>query len=225
MQKYLKQLDTLLRALHLRERILVVLLAAAGLYFLVNILLLMPEQKKQQALQQQTSSLQKKLDAAEVALAHTSSQAEQGGLARQLAMRDSLSQTVAETDALLGLDNATSPQLSTLLKSILADNPGLTLVSLRTLPVTTISIATATPAAAAAPGAGAAQPPLSLYKYGVAVDIKGDYFPLMRYLEKLQRHPKRLIWYEVKLDVINYPTSALKMTIYTLSKQPNSPLG
>ncbi len=227
MQKYLKQLDTRLRALQPRERILAVLATAAVLYFLVNILLLMPEQKKQQALQQQISSLQKEFDAIEVALAHSSGQAEQGPLAQQLAMRASLSQTVAATDALLGLeqDNATTPQLGALLKSMLADNPGLTLVSLKTLPVTTINIATATPAAAAAPGAGAAQPPLSIYKYGVEVNIKGDYFPLIHYLEKLQRHSKRLIWYEVKLDVKNYPTSDLKMTIYTLSKQPNSPLG
>ncbi len=227
MQKYLKQLDTLLRALQLRERILVVLVAAVVLYFLVDIFLLVPEQKKQKALQQQISSLQKEFEAIEVALAHSSGQAEQGSLAQQLATRDSLSQTVAETDALLGLeqDNATTPQLGALLKSMLADHPGLTLVSLRTLPVTTIRTALAAPDAATAPGAGTAQPALEIYKYGVEVDIKGDYFSLMRYLEKLQRHSQRLIWYEVKLDVKNHPTSDLKMTIYTLSNQPNSPLG
>lgn len=220
MMNYLKQSKTRFDALQQRERILTVLAAAALVYFLVNVLLLAPEQKKQKALQQQITAQQMEL----VTLDAATSQMLRGDhppLAQEQASRDSLKKAIAEADALLGQTDVTSPQVGALLKAMLKTSPGLTLVSLKTLPVTTFFVANAAPDAQA----GAPNPSLSIYRHGVEVSIKGNYLALLPYLENLQKYPKRLFWYDAKLDVTIYPEAVLTMTIYTLSEQSSSPLG
>ncbi len=216
MMNYLQQLKTWFDALRQRERIFVVLLAVALIYFSVDFLLLTPEQKKQKALQQQITAPQ-----IELAALNAARQVLHDQLAQEQAARDSLEKTIAEAEALLGQTDATSPQVGALLKAMLETNPGLTLVSLKTLPVTTFFVAKPAPDAKA----GAPNPPLSLYRHGVEVSIKGNYLALLPYLEHLQKYPKRLFWYDAKLDVATYPAAILTMTIYTLSEQSSSPLG
>ncbi len=229
MMNYLQQSKTRFDALQQRERILLLLAAVVLVYFLVNVLLLAPEQKKQKALQQQITAQQMELAATNAAMSQMSGQVLQSPLAQEQATRDSLEKTINEADALLGQTDATSPQVGALLKATLETNPGLTLVSLKTLPVTTFFVANAAPAAPAGPvpdaQARAPSPSLPIYRHGVEISIKGNYLALLPYLENLQKYPKRLFWYDAKLDVAAYPAAILTMTIYTLSEQSSSPLG
>ena len=44
-------------------------------------------------------------------------------------------------------------------------------------------------------------------------------------MQELERNGSGIFWGNVKLDVISYPDSSLRMTIYTLSARPELPLG
>ena len=241
----LKQVTTKFDALQPRERIILAVAVAGVMYFLINLLLLNPEQKKQKLLQQQIAAQQKELLTFNSTNSEISSQLTQDPLAQARATRDSLIKSIAEADALFGQANATTPQVGELIKSMLNASPGLTLVSLKTLPVTTFYVAkvaptspitvskkisTTTPASGkqeivALPQAIISQAPLTIYKHGVEVSIKGNYLSMLPYLQNLQNYPERLFWYDAKLDVTIYPESVLKITIYTMSEQPSSLLG
>ena len=241
----LKEVTTKFDALQPRERIILAVAAAGVIYFLVNLLLLNPEQKKQKLLQQQIATQQKELLTFNTTNSQISGQLAQDPLAQARATRDSLKKSIAEVDALLGQANATTPQVGELIKSMLNASPGLTLVSLKTLPVATFYVAKVAPAnpinvanqtpptnpatankdLLVVPQATVPQAPLTIYKHGVEVSIKGNYLDMLPYLQNLQKYPKRLFWYDAKLDVTIYPESVLKITIYTMSEQPTSLLG
>lgn len=228
----LKQLGTKFDELQLRERILVGLMVAGLIYFMVNLLLLIPEQKKQKTLLLQVASHQVELAALNTSISQISSQMTQDPLKQARTTRDSLKKAVAEA-ALLSKADATTPQVGALIKAMLDADRGLTLVSLKTLPVSTLYLAKAasvkpSPAVKGAlPESQASIPltPLTIYKHGVEVSIKGNYLAILPYLENLQRYPKRIFWYDAKLDVTTYPESVLKITIYTMSEQSSSLLG
>lgn len=244
-----KQLTIKFDALQPRERIILAVAVAGVLYFLVNLLLLTPEQNKQKLLQQQIATQQKELSTFYDTNKEISNQLTNDPLAKARITRDNLSKSIADVDALLGQANATSSQVGELIKSILIASPGLSLVSLKTLPVSTFytaKVASTAPITAAstspvnltpvntasanheikaAPAAIAPQIPLTIYKHGIEVSIKGNYLAMVPYLQNLQNNSKRLFWNDAKLDVTVYPEAILKITIFTMSEQPSSILG
>lgn len=112
----------------------------------------------------------------------------------------------------------TPEQMAPLLQTILRANGRLRLLSLTTLPVTTVggapaaggnASATATPAAAPAAGL--------LYRHGVQVTVQGTYLDMLDYMASLERLPTQLFWGEARLDVDAYPQAHVTLTLYTLS--------
>jgi MSHA biogenesis protein MshJ len=59
-----------------------------------------------------------------------------------------------------------------------------------------------------------------LYKHGVEVAVKGRYASLLPYLQGLERNANGVFWSSVRLDVQQYPDLTLRMTLHTLSVQP-----
>ena len=112
-----------------------------------------------------------------------------------------------------------------LIKELLSANPGLTLMSLKTLPAVVfytppqqVAVNGSEPQNIALKAQG------SIYKSGVEVSVKGKYMALLSYMENMQNYPKRLFWSEAKLDVSAYPEAVLSLVIYSLSEQSSSPL-
>jgi MSHA biogenesis protein MshJ len=111
-------------------------------------------------------------------------------------------------------------QMAPLLETILRANARLRLVSLTTLPVTTVG---GTPAAAATTSAAATPatttPPAAglLYRHGVQVTAQGTYLDMLDYMAALERLPTQLFWGEARLDVDAYPQAHVTLTLYTLS--------
>ena len=218
MLNYLKQSKLKFDALQPRERILAVLAVAVLMYFFVNMVLLTPERAKQKTLEQQIVVQQKELAALNSVIGEIAARIPQDASSSERTKRDSLKKMVAEADAQLGLSNGESHQVGALLKTLLAANPRLKLV---TPVVSGSALSDAKPAVST----NSSRPPITLYKHGIEVSIKGDYFALLSCLESLQKYPRRLFWSDIRLDVVTYPESVLKMTIYTLSEQSSSPLG
>ena len=250
----INQLMNNFSALRLREQAIAVVVGSAVLVLGGNILLLKPLQI--QIDQARTLDKQHK---AEIASAIADLSAVDGKLARgvdplekERATRDDFLLKIAKADAFFMHHDATGTQVASLVRSLLDESPGLSLVSLKTAPSQVFYTPPAPPPppkatekvvttaveglakvlpfglpAATAP-AQAPPPPAALqktiYRHGVEITVKGRYPQLVAYMEKLQKFPKRVFWSEVQLTVSPYPINVLKVVIYTLSDQPAAPL-
>lgn len=224
--KYLKPALLKFQALTRREQLMAVLVVIVVLSFLADLALFGPQRNKSKVLQQQIAQQKIELNALSKVIAETSSSLSPDGLSRERAERDDLRARLAQAESLIGGVAHDAP-LSEVLRAMIMARPELTLLSLKTLPPEMFYRA---PVAVSGAQRNAAQPTataaqLSLYKHGVEVAVKGSYLTLLPYLQNLQHHPNRLFWANVKLEVLTYPEATLKMTIYTLSDRPESPLG
>ncbi len=210
--------------LKMLERVLVVVVVAITLYFIADIALLGPQQHKLKELQQLDKAHQAELASIEM---NVSTRIEQ--TSTDQAALDELKKQIADVHAFFGPTDATTSEVGALLRKLLDTSPGLTLVSLKTLPVEPFFLSENK-----VNGNNKAGKEISpnettefqkaLYKHGVEVSVKGNYMALLTYMESLHKYPKRLFWAEASLDVNPYPNSVLKLVIYTLSDQPSTPL-
>lgn len=225
--KFIDQWIARFNKLALREQLLAVVAMAAILYFAVDFALLGPQYKKTVQLRAQDQANKIELASISKTLAELDKPAAKQAdpLARDRALLEDLKKQIAEADAFLGQANATTPQVGALVREMLGASPGLTLVSLKTLPVTPFYMPKTPAADKDKPAAKDAAPQTPIYRHGVEVSVKGNYLALLPYLENLQKYPKRLFWSEAELKVSAYPDAVLRVVIYTLSEQPSSPLG
>jgi MSHA biogenesis protein MshJ len=56
-----------------------------------------------------------------------------------------------------------------------------------------------------------------LYKHGVEITVRGSYADLLQYLNTLEHLPTQMFWGVARLNVVEYPSAELKLTLYTLS--------
>jgi MSHA biogenesis protein MshJ len=104
------------------------------------------------------------------------------------------------------------------LKTLLAEQSGLTLISLETEP--------GKPALAAPEGEVATEPATQLppaqtfYKHGVTIRLQGSYAELTHYVERLEALPWTMQWESVRLDAHAHPQIELTLKLNTLSREP-----
>ena len=114
-------------------------------------------------------------------------------------------------------------RIAPLLESILRANGRLKLVSVRTLPVDPLSAlvdkgkGAAAGAAAASAAPSAVKSPELLFRHGVELTARGSYLDMVDYMAALEALPTQLFWGRAQLDVEEYPTVRLTLTLYTLS--------
>lgn len=58
-----------------------------------------------------------------------------------------------------------------------------------------------------------------IYRHGLKLEFKGTYFATQHFLQKLEKLPWKLLWYEFHYQVQDYPVASVKVVIYTLSLQ------
>jgi MSHA biogenesis protein MshJ len=74
-----------------------------------------------------------------------------------------------------------------------------------------------------APGAAANGPAIApkpgslLYRHGVEITVRGNYLDMIDYMAALEALPTQLFWGGARLEVEEYPTARLTLTMYTLS--------
>jgi MSHA biogenesis protein MshJ len=101
-----------------------------------------------------------------------------------------------------------------LLEQMLKRNGRLQLVAMNTLPVTPFIEQAADATIAQAPVAGQER---QMYKHGVQITVRGSYADLLQYLTALEKLPTRMFWGVAKMNVVQYPSVELTLTLYTLS--------
>jgi len=223
----------------LRERALIVAAAAVVVYFVLNLLVIGPNEARSKALKQGIATQKTELETTTKMMSVLSEVLKRDPNAQQQAQLDAIKRTIVEVDALLAEFDSAAPQAAgAILREVLGATPGLELVSLKTLPAVVAFETKAAPVVAAKPAPAGAKPaiatpkpelaprpPRSIYRHGIEISVRGNYLALLPYLEKLQKYPGRIYWSDVSLEVETYPLWIMKLTVYTLSPQPNPRLG
>jgi MSHA biogenesis protein MshJ len=107
----------------------------------------------------------------------------------------------------------TPAEMTDLLRELVNQDSQLTLVSMSALPVIDVLTETNIPADQLV---GENRP--KLYKRGIILTLKGDYFGVVNYLKKVEDLSKRLMWGELSYTVTMYPAALVKITVYTLTE-------
>jgi MSHA biogenesis protein MshJ len=221
------QFTARVEALQPRERIMAFGAAVVVLVFLANSLVFAPLSRKEAALRQTLAQQAGAIDGIDADIA---SKARAYANDPNEALRKRLGALRAETERtsadLRTMQKGLVPpeRIAPLLESILRANGRLKLVSLTTLPVTTLNDGAAPPAAApaGAPAAAGATPPVVkspdlLYRHGVELTVRGSYLDMVDYMHALETLPTQLFWGKAQLDAEAYPNVRLTLTLYTLS--------
>ena len=221
MKQRVLELMARIDALTLRERGLLFAAAAAVIVFIGHSLVLGPIYREQDALREQISQQQNNLAGmdGEIVARVQAYQTDPDAPARQKleAIRQ---ESAALGDSLLAMEHGLVPpeRMAPLVDTILRANARLKLVSMRTLPVESMSALGGQGTAAEAPTAAApAKATELLYRHGVEVTVRGNYLDMVEYMSALEAMPTRLFWGRAQLDVEEYPASRLTLTLYTLS--------
>lgn len=205
----------------LRERVLLFTVSSVLLFFAFDALLLTPQKKQIRVWAAQIDAQQEEEKKINRQIAQLSAQLKQRSTSDKKDQLDALLALIAQADALLSEDNGAPLQLTELLRTMVQTTPGLTLMSLKTLPVVPLPPPLVNDKDAATASKLAAS---TIHQYGVEIAIKGNFLALLPYLDKLHRYPKRLFWSEARIDTFSYPDSTLHLTIRTLSGQKVTPL-
>lgn len=58
-----------------------------------------------------------------------------------------------------------------------------------------------------------------LFKHTFDIELRGDYFSTLAYMQKLEALPWRLYWDTLDYQVVNYPQATIKIQLHILSNQ------
>ena len=220
MKARFKQWAERIDARTLRERMLIFSMAALVLVTLVTTLALDPAQAKRKLLQQQLTEQQAGIAASQTQIQVLVAARSIDPDAANRARLADLKSKIAASDAKLasfqqGL--VSSDRMAEVLRDLLSRNRALKLVSLRTLPVSTLMDEVAKPATTVKAADKAVDAKGAIYKHGVEVTVEGSYADLLAYAAELEAMPWQVFWGGAALSVQNYPVSRLTLTLYTMS--------
>jgi len=208
-------------ALSQRERLMVCAALLAALAFAAQFIVFGPQQRKQDLLRAQIARQHSDIENVNGQIVQTLHAAEADPDAP---LRERLAAVRGETERLSGelraMQRGLVPpeRIAPLLESILRANGRLKLVSVRTLPVEPLSaLGAQAEAGSAAAAPVVAKAPELLFRHGVELTARGSYLDMVDYMSALEALPTQLFWGRAQLDVEDYPTVRLTLTLYTLS--------
>ena len=224
-----KQLMERFDGLSTRDRSALSIAIAVVIFFLVTVTLIAPDTIRRKDANTKLTNQKNELAGIQVKVGELTKQMQEDPVARQQARRDELRKQIDDVDRELAQVEKAAPKMGSLVREMLATSPGVTIVSVKTLPVQVVIQPTAAkPGKPADPGqkqAPAAAAGAGVYRHGIEVGLRGNYLALLPYVERLQRSSARLTWSDVKLDVLAYPEAQLTITVFTLSGQQQPSLG
>ncbi|MGH8743424.1 MAG: type II secretion system protein GspM, partial [Burkholderiales bacterium] len=197
--------------MNLRERGLIFAMVSLILIALINTLFLDPLLAKQKTLSQQIVLQQNQIKAVQAQLEAIAAALRSDPNAANRARLELINKQLEQIEAFLHgkQQNLIPPdKMADLLEEILTRNRQLQLVSLQTLPVSTVT------------GKKVEEPAVdekSFFKHGVEITVQGNYLDLLDYVAQLEKLPWQMFWGRARLGVEEYPSARLTLTLYTLS--------
>lgn len=216
LRQYWQRYSDYIDAKSLRERTMVFLMIATVLGALLHLTLFDPLLTKQSRLTRELKDHESRISALQmVAQANLKERRVDPNAATRVRL-EALRTRLSSVDQALGdLGSQVVPpqQMPRLLQNLVAQNQGLQLASVRTIPATDLVNEPV------APGARASSNPakVPIYKHGVEIQVIGSYHDLLDYMTQLERSPWRMYWNDAHLKVENFPLSRLTLRLYTLS--------
>lgn len=210
-----KQLRDKFYSLSVREQLMVVVVVGVGVYFIFESLVFTPQINRNNELMAARALLDSQVAAlkAEILVAtKTNVDLEKAQLENV-----KIKKQLENLQAVLSSMQVSKPQIGELVKSALKDYPHVTLVSLKTLPVTTLIAAVQANRDVPVASIAAEKP---IYKHGVEVEIHGGYLDLLAYIKNLEDNSQNVFWSDARLLTVKYPETSLRLTIFILSDQP-----
>lgn len=201
-------------ALNAREQLLLVLVVGVGIYSFFESTVLLPQHGRGVSLQAAHALAQTQAIALRTEI---SAVGHSDGVLRQAQADNALlKQKTAMLSAVLGSIHGNAPQVGDLVRSVLKDDPHVSLDFIKTLPVKTLMAATPSKRDRTAP---ATSPDITIYKHGLELEIHGNYLDLLAYLNRLEASTHHVFWSDVTVRTDSYPRTSLRMTIFILSEQ------
>lgn len=255
MKQLWTRVATRVDALGVRERVLIFVALASLIVFAAYVAGLGPLLRRQSALQAQISQQQNNLAGMNDEITQKVHDYERDpDQATRTRLTDVKAESAKLGDTLRAMQNGlvTPERMGPLIDAILRANGRLKLVSMRTLPVTSLNEPPAGPAAqepkadpkteaaaklaaiqkavaSAHDGDAAGTRPSTaivpkagslLYRHGVEITVRGNYLDMIDYMSALESLPTQLFWGGARLEVDQYPSARLTLTMYTLSLDP-----
>jgi MSHA biogenesis protein MshJ len=223
MQVQIDKIVAKVDGMSLRERALIFLAAAFLLVSLIDSLFLEPLLVKQKRISAQVVQQQEKMKEVQAQIAALLQAKQDDANSPQRERIRILRQQIAEGASYLKgrRDKLVPPEkMAQLLEQVLNKNGRLQLVALNTLPVSLLIEPTTDANSVASQVVEAIQvigSEKQIYKHGVKITVRGSYDDLMQYLTALEKLPTQMFWGVAKMDVVQYPTVELSLTLYTLS--------
>ena len=223
-----------LNALTLRERIVLGIGGIAVIGAAIEFGVLAPQRADIKRLRDDIASSQAETTNLAKALGASAGGASPARDAQERAERDQLLAMMERAHAVLvGGSGAKSLES---MRALAAAQPGVKLVSLKTLatepvpltpPPPTPGVVPApsrnAPAASAPVPAAPTEPALQVYRSGVEITVQGPYPALAQYAANVQRALPQALWGDFALEA-TYPESRMKITLYTLDSRAPGPL-
>ena len=211
--------------LALRERGLVFGAGVVLIYIAWQTLLMDPLAARAHASELRLTEARHRLDAARLAGAAAARDPSIAAAVRNTALAQRLATLDGELAA--AAQGYVSPERAVeLLRELLADQHGLQLVSLRNLPVESLSrpahaspVSPAAGAAATDPAADGSPDP-GPFVHPIELIVEGDYLSVVAYLQALEKLPWRVSWRRLELQSGEYPRNRVRIVIgaFSLSK-------
>lgn len=186
----------------LRERVLIFLALTMVVVLIVNIAFIDPLRARQRQLATETNQRQSELKTIQAELRRLAAIDGEDPNAAMNKRATELRAMLASIDARVMAEQQrfTAPErVREVLDEMLQRNKRLGLVELKTLPVSVIDSGK------------------RVFRHGVELTVTGTYSELYEYLVALERLPTQLYWGKAELDVVNHPTSRLRLVVYTVS--------
>lgn len=58
---------------------------------------------------------------------------------------------------------------------------------------------------------------MNLYTHGLKIELLGDYFSVLQFIELIEQMPNKLYWKKMEYKVEQYPNASVQLELYTLS--------
>lgn len=206
----LRALAARVDALTPRERVILFVTGLVLVWGLADTLLLGPGQRQRQELSRQLAELGQRATVAQQALDSLANRPDRQAEATR--RRDALRQEVTtrlQAAATLRGHLVEARDMPRVLENLLARQPGLRLVSLKTLTPEPLTPAT---------GGEADSGDAAYFRHGVELTLEGGYAALTDYLRGLEQAPLGVLWARADLDASEHPQLRLTLLLYTLSE-------
>ena len=202
----LAQLASLVDALTVRERVLVLSAVLVVIGTLWQTLLLEPLAQQANERRTELAALEERIGVANRGLEEQILQIA-GGSDVQRTRIASLRDRIAEINAILG-DHAAElidpSEMAQVLEGVLREQSRLSLVQISNTSPESLS-------------ASNDENAVTFYRHGLEIEVEGSYLACLEYLNAIEALPWRLYWQVLELDVLEYPRTRIRIEVSTLS--------